>query len=618
MTKLFMQSRLLVGMLMLFVCGSGLSQVTDVLTANDFPATGYSQYVEFTNVQIKSSAIYAGETANDNGTIQLTTAGDPAKRGIVSTVSGGNITKVKLVWGDTAKDKALNIYGQKIPYTTSKDLYEKKTDGDLLGDITCGKTTELVLDGTYQYIGLRAKDGVIYIKSIEITYDDDTTEDIKQTQTLSFSPSECTFNMKGGVEFVSPTLSGAQTDVTYSSSDTNIASVDAGSGKITFNSAGTVIITATAIETDEYQSATASYTITVTDTEVFADDTYALVAKFGDKYYAMSSNYATSAENSLAAKDVSVVNNEVIMYDSDLSDLRWKNVQIGSNYTFTPASDEDKYLAGVSGSTNLSFANKLCNWKEYNNSWVLKDDESRSFVYYNGDVCFKNYKVSNVGQPNYATSYTLSMSIVPGYTRSVTVGNVGTICLQYAVNASDYVGAEFYSILGKKLDADGNPLSIVCVKEEGDLQAGVPYLFVGNANTIALKYAGEPVTDLSESKGLHGSLTQIEVAEGMYIVSQNQIVKCGAGCSIPANRAYIDMTKVSEFDESNGANEAKSIIEIGGTTVAIGAVVADADTRVDVYNVTGLRVRNQVLKSEATVGLPKGIYIVGNRKVVVK
>ncbi len=39
---------------------------------------------------------------------------------------------------------------------------------------------------------------------------------------------------------------------------------------------------------------------------------------------------------------------------------------------------------------------------------------------------------------------------------------------------------------------------------------------------------------------------------------------------------------------------------------------------VDVYNLQGIRLRSNVLPSEATDNLPKGIYIVGNKKVVVK
>ncbi|MBQ4173644.1 MAG: T9SS type A sorting domain-containing protein, partial [Prevotella sp.] len=39
---------------------------------------------------------------------------------------------------------------------------------------------------------------------------------------------------------------------------------------------------------------------------------------------------------------------------------------------------------------------------------------------------------------------------------------------------------------------------------------------------------------------------------------------------------------------------------------------------VNVYTLSGQLIRNRVNKSEATRGLPSGIYIVGNKKVFVK
>lgn len=65
-----------------------------------------------------------------------------------------------------------------------------------------------------------------------------------------------------GEEFTLPTLTGVTAGVTYSSSNTNVATVDA-SGTITLVAAGATTITATAPATDQYESGTASYTLTV-------------------------------------------------------------------------------------------------------------------------------------------------------------------------------------------------------------------------------------------------------------------------------------------------------------------------------------------------------------------
>ena len=62
-----------------------------------------------------------------------------------------------------------------------------------------------------------------------------------------------------------PTLSGAKTPVTYSSSDTQVATVEATTGQVTVRGVGKTVITAFAEASDDYKPATASYTLKVVD-----------------------------------------------------------------------------------------------------------------------------------------------------------------------------------------------------------------------------------------------------------------------------------------------------------------------------------------------------------------
>lgn len=87
-------------------------------------------------------------------------------------------------------------------------------------------------------------------------------EDTRTAQNLSFGATT-EFTITLGEEFTKPTLTGAITTVTYSSSDTNVAEVNASTGVVTIKAAGTAIITATAPANDTYKSGSASYTITV-------------------------------------------------------------------------------------------------------------------------------------------------------------------------------------------------------------------------------------------------------------------------------------------------------------------------------------------------------------------
>jgi hypothetical protein len=43
----------------------------------------------------------------------------------------------------------------------------------------------------------------------------------------------------------------------------------------------------------------------------------------------------------------------------------------------------------------------------------------------------------------------------------------------------------------------------------------------------------------------------------------------------------------------------------------------DGNDIVDVYTIMGIRIRSQVKRSQATIGLPNGLYIVGRKKIFV-
>lgn len=92
-------------------------------------------------------------------------------------------------------------------------------------------------------------------------------EDNRQDQTLSFTPSEVTYDIYDHSSFATPVLSGAKTTVTYSSSNPSIADVDS-EGNLTIKKVSPVAgitITATAAADATYKSAQAFYTLKVVD-----------------------------------------------------------------------------------------------------------------------------------------------------------------------------------------------------------------------------------------------------------------------------------------------------------------------------------------------------------------
>lgn len=89
------------------------------------------------------------------------------------------------------------------------------------------------------------------------------TSSTKTTPTMTFSPA--TVEITIGDDVTEPTLTTdpAGLSVTYSSSDTDVATVNSSTGEVTVVAAGTTTITATFAGNDDYNSATATYTLTV-------------------------------------------------------------------------------------------------------------------------------------------------------------------------------------------------------------------------------------------------------------------------------------------------------------------------------------------------------------------
>lgn len=163
-----------------------------------------------------------------------------------------------------------------------------------------------------------------------------TKQQTKLTQSISFSTSDAKYDKATSAWTVAvPTLSGAQTDVTFSSSNEAVATVskvDNTTVNVTIASGAkkndTAVITATAEGTETYKSASASFTVTVDDSNSKTPE-YALVEsdsdiEVGAKYLLVNesnskvfkpvlngSNFTSAAANALSA----TIQNHTIVSD---------------------------------------------------------------------------------------------------------------------------------------------------------------------------------------------------------------------------------------------------------------------------------------------------------------
>lgn len=145
---------------------------------------------------------------------------------------------------------AVSVNGVSLKYSsaTSQALSSSATEYVFVADALIKGTVEVIYNG-----GSKA----FYLKSIKINPDPRTA------QTLSFPQSAYSAELTDGT-FASPTLSGASTTVTYSSDNTDVATVNSSTGLVTLVATGTVNITATAAENEDYKEGSTSYALTVT------------------------------------------------------------------------------------------------------------------------------------------------------------------------------------------------------------------------------------------------------------------------------------------------------------------------------------------------------------------
>ena len=201
------------------------------------------------------------------------------------------------------------------------------------------------------------------------------------------------------------------------------------------------------------------------------------------------------------------------------------------------------------------------------------------------------------------------------YTRTVTPGNYGTICLKEG--AKEYSGATFYEVAGK----EGHK---IILDEVTELEAGMPYIFCAEAAVLKITLGYETASEAGKHNSLQGTFTKIEdgeagaagnTLEGNYIIYNNYIKKCGAKCGLYENRAYFIASEM----ESLGLPPTKMP---GRRRVAMGYESENQATGVDnitengvvapamqgIYDIMG----RQLSEPTAT-----GFYIVNGKKVLV-
>ena len=139
------------------------------------------------------------------------------------------------------------------------------------------------------------------------------------------------------------------------------------------------------------------------------------------------------------------------------------------------------------------------------------------------------------------------------YTRSMTIDNWATVCLPY--DATGFSGAKFY-----RVNYHNTTESNLYIEEVSSLEAGMPYIFQATAETVTIEHAGVATLTYGEEQtdsGLHGSFARTIIATdgSQAALSSNAVqwLESDLEITVPACRAYFDMTEVPITEQSHSA-----------------------------------------------------------------
>ena len=334
---------------------------------------------------------------------------------------------------------------------------------------------------------------------------------------------------------------------------------------------------------------------------------------------------------------VSPVYNEAKAEDGEY-DLKWYHI-VDANYAqalkFTPVEGQkNQYTISFideEGNTRYFSTQALAGYMDVDkvseNDWrirVTKEAEKalpfEVSLAGEGIYKLKNTRCGhNIGSTNddgfYTTNNLSDLSLVKAEKANVplSITAAGWCTLILPFDAEIPEGFEVYSCTGTEVPV-GTSTALVLEKAES-IEAHTPYIVKGkDGDTYDFSDYGTALQDQYAAELMTGTFTQQKAVANTYVL-QNQEGKVGfykvaAGSepTIKPYRAYIN----ADVAEANIV-----ALLLPGIETGINGIVAE-DTLVNVYDLNGILVRENVKLGQALEGLSKGIYIVNGTKKAVK
>lgn len=460
-----------------------------------------------------------------------------------------------------------------------------------------------------------------------------TVVDPRKAPEFSFAEEVYTVKLGQSVQIQATTNSTGV--ITYISSNEDVVEID-GAGNVTAKAEGETTITATIAETNEYKSTTATCLIKVVDPDkpatvvtpmVFKEVTSTDQMIEGGQYIVVcKANKAAMTTVSSKGAAVNVTMEEdgsIKTVPSSVVIYTMSNKNVTGGY-FNLINGDGKYL-GIGSGTDLAILtdsyNAKAQWKlDEENRIACKSNvestSSKRSILYNGSQ-FGHYANSNIGN-SYAVAQLYRLEAVAtindkiGYTTYYTdekyqmpEGLTG-----YAITEAQEAGAV---VMTPAYEAGA------------DVPANTALLIGGEAGTYGLPVLNKEVeATYTEENLLEGRRTVDNVTNSVredvlyykltLLNGENPGFYWGAadGAAFEmksATTAYLAVPKAI----ASGVNGFRLIMGEDDTTGIGTAATAPAAQDAAVYTLSGVRVN-----AATTAGLPKGIYIVNGKKLLVK
>lgn len=434
----------------------------------------------------------------------------------------------------------------------------------------------------------------------------------KIAPTVSFAQSEVTANLLSPDAFVAPELSSTSDGaVAYTSSNPDVATVDE-DGLVSLVGQGTTTITATVAETDTYTEATAEYSLTVTTLSEFRKTAtvttgkqYILTADIDGTSHVAKTVREGNGYDYLYVNDLTTAN---VMASADLYSFTLTAVEGGftiqqpdGRYLYMNDDDYTTLNAGEEAGANAVWSIA----QQADGTFMIQNVATGKYIQYSTTHtsfgCYRDAQddgvrpslyekaTLDVTDAGYATLFSQHAIIVPEGMEAAVATNVvdGRLAIDYRYPAGAVIPASTGVLL--KAEAGNHGYNVATT----DATAPADNLLKGSV---------EDATTVGDNCLFYMlSYDQNDENLGFYWGAEN-----GAAFTNEGGKAYLAVPQAT-------ANGAIGFALDGSLVTAIGQATADTNAPAKIYTIDG-----RLMQQTRTADLPRGLYIVNGKKVIIK